>query len=196
MDGFYNYSAIILERKAKLEMLTVIAKTLGLKNPYTEKHSENMIRYAVETARKLNLSESFIENIKYGTLLHDIGKLAMPDNILNKPGKLDVEEFLEIKKHPIAGYNLLKSVFEPISLIVRDHHEKVDGTGYPFGLKGDEIGLPAKIVAVVDVFDALINERPYKKAFSKEEAVKIIKDGAGTHFDEKVVSAFLEVIAA
>ncbi len=195
MEGFYNYSAIILERKAKLEMLTVIAKTLGLKNPYTEKHSEDMIRYAVDTARKLNLGESFIENIKYGTLLHDIGKLAVPDNILNKPGKLDAEEFEEIKKHPVAGYELLKSVFEPISLIVRDHHEKVDGSGYPNGLKGDEIGLPAKIVAVADVFDALINERPYKKAFSKEEAVKIIKEGVGTHFDEEVVSAFLEVAA-
>lgn len=195
MEGFYNYSAIILERKAKLEMLTVVARTLGLKNPYTEKHSENMIRYAVETARKLNLSDSFIESVKYGTLLHDIGKLAVPDNILNKPGRLDAEEFEEIKKHPVAGYELLKSVFEPISLIVRDHHEKVDGSGYLNGLKGDEIGLPAKIVAVADVFDALVNERPYKKAFSKEEAIKIIKEGAGTHFDEEVVSAFLEVAA-
>ncbi|MCL4427461.1 MAG: HD-GYP domain-containing protein [Deltaproteobacteria bacterium] len=193
MDGFYNYSAIILERKAKLEMLGVIAKTLGLKNPYTEKHSENMINLAVSIGRKIGLSSEKLETIRYGTLLHDIGKLAVSDNILNKEGKLTSEEFDEIKKHPITGYDLLHSVFEPIALIIRHHHEKIDGSGYPDGLKKDEISIEAKIVAVVDVYDALTNVRPYKKAFSKKEALKIIMDEECSHFDKKIAECLVEI---
>ena len=183
-----------VERRAKLETLTVIAKTLELKNPYTEKHSQDMVDNAVNTAIKLGVSANFLENIKYGTLLHDIGKLAIPDNILNKKGKLTEEEFTEIKKHPLVGYELLKNVFEPISDIIKSHHERIDGNGYPFGLKGEDITLPAKIVAVCDVYDALISERPYKEPMPKNKAISIIEESAGTHFDPEVVKVFLQVI--
>ena len=182
------------ERKAKLETLTVIAKTLELKNPYTEKHSQDMIDNAVKIAAKLDIPLNLLDNIKYGAILHDIGKLATPDAILNKRGKLTEEEFAEIKKHPLVGYELLKNIFEPISDMIKSHHERVDGKGYPSGLKGDDITLPAKIIAVCDVFDALISERPYKEPMPKNKAISIIEENAGTHFDSEVVKAFLAVM--
>ena len=194
MSNVYNYSKSNTEKRIRLEMLSVVAKTLGLKNPYTEKHSENMVALAVSIGKKLGLSGIELENLEYRTLLHDIGKIAVPDDILNKPGKLTDEEFDEIKKHPIAGYELLSSVSKEIADIVRHHHEKIDGNGYPDGIKGNEIGITAKIVAVVDVFDALINVRPYKQAFSKEKALEIIISGKGLHFDKDVVEAFNTLI--
>jgi putative nucleotidyltransferase with HDIG domain len=175
-------------------MLSVIAKTLGLKNPYTEKHSENMVNLSVSIGERLGVSVIELENLKYGTLLHDIGKIATPDAILNKPGKLTDEEFDEIKKHPIVGYELLSSVSKEIADIVRHHHEHVDGSGYPDGLQNIKLGIMAKIVAVVDVFDALINVRPYKQAFTKEKALEIIRASAGSHFDKDVVEAFVTLI--
>ena len=194
MSNIYSHNKINAERKAKLEMLKIIAKTLGLKNPYTEKHSENMVALSVSIGKKLGLSGIELENLEYGTLLHDIGKIAVPDDILNKPGKLTDEEFDEIKKHPIAGYELLSSVSKEIADIVRHHHEKIDGNGYPDGIKGNEIGITAKIVAVVDVFDALINVRPYKQAFTKEKALEIIVSNKNLHFDKDVVESLVNLI--
>ena len=194
MSNVYNYGKSNTERRIKLEMLSVIAKTIGLKNPYTEKHSENMVDLSVLTGEKLGLGSIELENLKYGTLLHDIGKIAVPDDILNKPGKLTDEEFDEIKKHPVAGYELLSSVSKEIADIVRHHHEKIDGSGYPDGLQKNEIGILAKIVAVVDVFDALINVRPYKQAFTKEKALEIIVSNKNLHFDKDVVETFVNVI--
>ena len=194
MSYLYNYSKSNAERRIKLEMLSVIAKTLGLKNPYTEKHSENMVNLSVSIGERLGVSVIELENLKYGTLLHDIGKIATPDAILNKPGKLTDEEFDEIKKHPIVGYELLSSVSKEIADIVRHHHEHVDGSGYPDGLQNIKLGIMAKIVAVVDVFDALINVRPYKQAFTKEKALEIIRASAGSHFDKDVVEAFVTLI--
>ena len=194
MSNVYNYSKSNAERRIKLEMLRVVANTLGLKNPYTEKHSESMVNLSVLTGEKLGLSGIGLENLKYGTLLHDIGKIATPDAILNKPGKLTDEEFAEIKKHPIVGYELLSSVSEEIADIVRHHHEHVDGSGYPDGLRENAIGIAAKIVAVVDVFDALINVRPYKQAFTKEKALEIIISNERLHFDKDVVESFVNLI--
>ena len=194
MSNLYNYNTMAVERRAKLETLTAIAKTLELKNPYTEKHSQDMINNAVKIAIKLDVPLNLLDNIKYGAILHDIGKLATPDAILNKKGKLTEEEFAEIKKHPLVGYELLKNIFEPISDMIKSHHERVDGKGYPSGLKGDDITLPAKIIAVCDVYDALISERPYKEPISKNKAISIIEENTGTHFDSEVVKAFLAVM--
>lgn len=190
----YDYRTLNTIRNAKLETLVVVSKAIGLKSPYTEKHSGDMVNTAAAVAKKLGLAPGRIEIVKYGTLLHDIGKLAIPDAILNKPGKLEPSEFDEMKKHPQVGYELIKTIYEPIGEIVRDHHEKVNGEGYPSGLKNDEISLETKIVAVADVYDALISERPYKKPFNKNKALKAIAAGIGTHFDADVAICFIEVI--
>lgn len=190
----YSHNSISAVKRAKLEMLYTVAKTIGLKNPYTEVHSEHMVDIAILIARRLDLNSKVITVIKYGALLHDIGKIAVPNAILNKPAKLTKEEFDIVKEHTITGYELLKDVFMPISLVIRDHHERVNGLGYPYGAKGDKIDIGAKIVAIADVYDALISERPYKQAFSKDNAIDIIKEGIGSQFDPICGKCFLEVI--
>lgn len=147
--------------------------------------------------------EDFKEAISLASLLHDIGKVSIPDAILNKPGKLTTEEFEIIKTHTTAGYETLMSLRDKyeyslfINLgveIAKSHHERWDGKGYPEGLKGKEIPLAARIVSVIDVYDALISERVYKEAFSKEKSIGIIKQGLGTQFDPVVGTVFVELI--
>jgi putative two-component system response regulator len=134
--------------------------------------------------------------------LHDVGKIAIKDGILNKPGKLTPEEFEEIKKHTTFGGTVIDKIKESTSeqafleyakVFALTHHEKWDGTGYPYGLKGEEIPLLGRIMAIADVYDALVSDRPYKKAFSHEEAVQIIMDGKGTHFDPVLADLFFSV---
>lgn len=184
------YQSLREARTAKLEMLKVIAKTLGMKNEYTEKHSESMLLLSVETAKKLSFSMEQLEDIEYGTILHDIGKIAVPDNILNKPGKLTPEEFEIMKKHSLIGYELLKDVFEPISLIIRDHHEKLDGSGYPNGIKN--VDPEAQLVACADIYDALTSKRPYKNEISHEKAIDIMITDLSGKIDDKILTEFLK----
>jgi putative two-component system response regulator len=148
--------------------------------------------------------EEFLDTIILSSSLHDIGKIAISDTILNKPGKLTKEEFEVIKTHTTKGYDMLKEIekdyddnmFLSLGLqISKSHHERWDGGGYPEGLRGNEIPLAARIVAVVDVYDALISERPYKKAFSKEKSLKIIEEGVGSHFDPVISNIFIEFIS-
>ncbi len=148
--------------------------------------------------------EEFIDTITLASSLHDIGKIAISDIILNKPGKLTTEEFDIMKTHTTIGYEVLNEIEEEyggnmfISLgkqISKSHHEHWNGKGYPEGLKGNEIPLAARIVAIVDVYDALISQRPYKPAFSKEKSIEIIKQGIGTHFDPIIAKAFIEMVS-
>ena len=184
------YQSLREARTAKLEMLKVIAKTLGMKNVYTEKHSGSMLLLAINTAKKLSFSMEQLEDIEYGTILHDIGKIAVPDNILNKPGKLTPEEFEIMKKHSLIGYELLKDVFEPISLIIRDHHEKLDGSGYPNGIKN--VNPEAQLVACADIYDALTSKRPYKNEISHEKAIDIMITDLSGKIDDKILTEFLK----
>jgi putative two-component system response regulator len=128
--------------------------------------------------------------------MHDIGKVGIPDHILLKPGRLDVAEFEIMKRHSILGYEILhgsqSAMLQAAAQIALGHHEKFDGSGYPYGLKGEEIPLFARICAVGDVFDALTSERPYKKAWEDDRAVALLRDGMGSHFDPACVEAFLE----
>ena len=150
------------------------------------------------------LTPDYILELARTSPLHDIGKVAIPDNILLKPGKLTFEEFEEMKKHVEFGVFALKkelsmekeipSFIQTAIEIVGYHHEKYNGTGYPNGLKGEDIPLPGRLMAIIDVFDALVNERVYKKAFSLEESLQIIKDGIGQHFDPDIAHGFLEII--
>ena len=147
----------------------------------------------------LSLDEPYRECIIKAAPLHDLGKIAIPDNILNKPGRLTEEEFEYIKIHPQKGYDIVDTIFsglddkrllEVSENIALYHHEKYDGSGYPKGLKGEEIPLEARIMAIADVYDALVSKRVYKKPMPHEEAYKVIKDSMGTHFDPSLEACF------
>ncbi len=157
-------------------------------------HIVRMSFYAYFIAKEMGLDEEWCQKLKLAAPMHDIGKLGVPDRILLKPAKLSDEEFSEMKKHTEYGYEILKGsdidVLNIAANIALCHHERYDGNGYPRGLKGEEIPLEARIIAVADVFDALTSKRPYKEPFPLEVTLKMIKDESGKHFDPKVVQAF------
>jgi putative nucleotidyltransferase with HDIG domain len=178
------------------ETLEGWAKALELKDRETERHSKQVVNYTLEVARKLGLSEEEISHILRGALLHDIGKMAIPDHILHKPGKLTDEEWEIMMQHPVYAYNFLSKIdyLRPALDIPRYHHERWDGTGYPFGLVGDEIPLSARIFSVVDVWDALNSDRPYRKAWSAEKTTAYLQEQAGKLFDPDIVLIFLKLL--
>ncbi|MEN3009072.1 HD domain-containing phosphohydrolase [Pseudothermotoga sp.] len=172
------------------------AHVLDLRDKETEGHSERVAELTLEIARRMNVREEDMRYIRWGALLHDIGKMAIPDRVLQKPGKLTDEEWQIMKMHPVYAYQMLSRIeyLRPALDIPYCHHERWDGTGYPRGLKGYEIPLSARIFAVVDVYDALTSDRPYRKAWTKEEAIEYIKNQSGKHFDPKVVDVFLILV--
>ncbi len=179
-----------------LESIYAFAKTIEAKDYYTSEHGENMVSIAVEIGKKLNISEKELENLKHAAILHDLGKIGIPDKILHKKGKLNEKELKKIRTHPQIGAEIIRSVhfLSAVVPIVLHHHERFDGLGYSSGLKGEDILLGARIIAVADVYQALVSDRPYRKAYSKKEALKIIQDGAGTQFDPEIVKIFLEIL--
>jgi PAS domain S-box-containing protein len=170
---------------------------LDLRDKETEGHTQRVTTLTVELASKFDFKEEQLIHVRWGALLHDIGKMGVPDNILLKPGKLTDEEWEIMRRHPAFALEMLAPIaYLKSSLdIPYCHHEKWDGTGYPRGLKGEVIPLAARIFAVVDVWDALTSDRPYRKAWSTEEATQYIKDQSGAHFDPQVVNVFLNMIA-
>jgi len=166
---------------------------LDLRDKETEGHTQRVTEMTVNLARSLGLGEETLVQVRWGALLHDIGKMGVPDGILLKPGPLTAEEWVVMKKHPTFAYEMLSPIrYLRLALdIPYCHHEKWDGSGYPRGLKGEQIPLVARIFAVVDVWDALISDRPYRLAWPEEKARQLIKTGAGTHFDPQVVKEFL-----
>src|SRR5262252_3735868 len=180
-----------VEQIASLNMRTIEALALAIeaKDHTTHTHLQRVRTYAVEVARELNLDENQIEALRAAALLHDIGKLAVPEQIINKPGKLSREEFEKMKVHPIVGAEILERVAfpYPVAPIVRSHHERWDGTGYPEGLTGDHIPIGARILAAVDCLDALASHRQYRPALPLAEAMEKVKEKAGSWFDPRVV---------
>ncbi|MCX8127630.1 MAG: HD-GYP domain-containing protein [Synergistetes bacterium] len=164
------------ERLTKIKLLEKISFIMEEKDPYTRDHSKNVAFISLYLADRLGLSRKEKELLEEASLLHDIGKIGISDEILNKRGKLSPEEFEVVKKHPEIAFSILSDIkgAEVIAKVVRHHHERVDGNGYPDGLKGEEIPLLSRIIAVADIFDALISERPYRSALSPEEAIKIM----------------------
>jgi len=168
---------------------------LDLRDEETEGHSQRVTEMAVRIGQAMNLAETEIINLRRGALLHDIGKMGVPDSILHKPGKLSDEEWAVMHKHPEYAYNLLKPIaFLNSALdIPYCHHEKWDGTGYPRGLRGAEIPLAARIFAVADVSDALSNDRPYRPAWPPAKVRAYVIEQSGKHFDPQVVEVFLKL---
>jgi diguanylate cyclase (GGDEF)-like protein/putative nucleotidyltransferase with HDIG domain len=183
------------ERISRLHLATVeaLATAIDAKDQVTHDHVYRVQVYAVGLARRFGLGELEIEALKAGALLHDVGKIAVPDYILNKPGKLTAAEFDRMKIHTVVGAQILERVGFPYPVvpIVRHHHERWDGRGYPDGLKGEQIPLTARILTVVDCFDAVREDRQYRKAMTREQACQFLSDNAGKQFDPSVVEAFV-----
>jgi response regulator RpfG family c-di-GMP phosphodiesterase len=178
-----------------LEMVKTLARAVDSKDHYTHEHSDRASFKARKLAGEMGLTDQNTRYVEYAALLHDIGKIGIDESILLKPGKLTPEEYEEMKKHPIIGHQILAPVkfLGPVAQMVLYHQEWFDGRGYPEGLKGDAIPLGARIVAVIDAWDAMTSDRPYRKALPKEVAVGELKKGAGTQFDPKVVETFLKL---
>ena len=191
-----NNKTLILKdlRELFYKTIKLIAAALDAKDPYTHGHSMRVTMYSMILAKKLNLDDTMLEEIETAGLLHDIGKIGIPQRILCKPGKLTDEEYEVMKSHPEQGEKMLKDI-KKLTLIsnwLRTHHEKWDGTGYPNGLKGEEIPLSGRIIALADTYDAMTSDRPYRKALSHEIAIEEIKRCAGTQFDPVLAQLFAE----
>lgn len=172
------------------------AQALELRDKETVGHSRRVTKLAIKMAEKLGMNADEIKIIFYGALLHDIGKMGIPDEILNKPGPLTSDERIIIEQHPCDAYKLLKNIdyLESAIAIPYSHHENWDGSGYPQGLKGEEIPLPARIFSIADNWDALTSDRPYRKAWSQEKTTKYIRQNSGAKFDPQLVEVFFQII--
>jgi putative two-component system response regulator len=181
-------------KDAYLDTIFRLSVAAEYKDDDTAVHIHRMSRYSAILAEGLGLSSVEVESIRFASPMHDIGKLGVPDSILMKPGKLTPQEFKEMQKHTVFGAKILENaraeLLRASEMIALTHHEKWDGSGYPRGLKGENIPLSGRIVALADVFDALTTKRCYKPAFSLEESMRIIKESTGHHFDPKIVQAF------
>ena len=186
---------IVESQSMRNQTVNIIMQTLSEKNEREKRHSVEVAKWAKEIGVSMGLSVQKVKEIELAGLLHDIGKIAIKEDILNKPGKLTEEEYDEIKRHPESGYHILKSVDEYSSLAqcVLEHHERFDGKGYPKGIKGSQISLIARIIAVADAFEAMIAQRPYRKSLTEEMAIEEIKKNSNTQFDPEVVTAFLKI---
>jgi putative nucleotidyltransferase with HDIG domain len=172
------------------------ARALELRDEETEGHSRRVTETTIKIAKALELSDESLEHIRRGALLHDIGKMSIPDDILHKPGKLTPEERVIVQEHPTTAYKLLSPIpfLKEALEIPYSHHEKWDGTGYPQGLREREIPLSARIFAVADVWDAICSERPYNSAWPRDKAIKYLLEQSGTHFDPRIVDIFLDLV--
>lgn len=183
---------------AHLEAIERLSRAAEYKDDNTGLHVKRVGKISSEIAKLLGMDEKIVYAIEHAAPLHDIGKIGVPESILLKPGKLNEEEWAIMKGHAIIGRNILKNSSSPIvnmaELIAYTHHEKWNGSGYPLGLKGEQIPKVSRIVAIADVFDALTSERPYKEAFTYDKAISIIKEESSQHFDPAVVSAFMNSI--
>ncbi len=183
--------------KSYYDTISALAQAVEAKDPYTLGHSDRVTQLAIAIGEDMGLPREDIAVLRYGAILHDVGKIGIDESVLNKPGKLTNEEFLHMKEHPEIGENIVRGVdfLQKVRPIIRHHQERYDGLGYPDGLKGDEIPLMVAIVTVADVFDALTSDRPYRKAKPAAEAVTMIKTESGRQYNPSVVKSFLRIFA-
>ncbi|WP_409176008.1 HD-GYP domain-containing protein [Brevibacillus fortis] len=176
--------------------LTTMAASIDARDRYTSGHSQRVAYWGREIARDIGLSERKVEDVYIGGILHDIGKIGIEDEILNKKGKLTPEEYDKIKQHTVIGYEIIlqAGMFNELLPAIRSHHERIDGRGYPDGLAGDKIPLMARILAISDAFDAMVADRPYRKGLPVEEALQEIRRGSGTQFDPILAEHFIRIV--
>jgi len=188
----------IYTRGSGLSAVYALAAAVEARDPYVYGHSRKVNAYAVDLAEAIGLPPDEVSRISTAALLHDIGKIAIPDSILNKKGKLRPEDWEVIKSHPRLGANIVANVpsLVPCGDGILYHHERWDGSGYPEGLKGEAIVLDARILAIADVFDAMVSTRPYRGAYRHEKAVEALREGAGTEFDPELVEVFIRLVEA
>ncbi len=182
-------------RTSLIGTVVAFSRTVGVRDPFTAGHQQRVSQLAREIAQQMGLMPEQIDGLRMGTMVHDVGKIYLPAEILNKPGKLSVMEYELVKTHCQVGYDIIKDVVFawPIADIVYQHHERMDGSGYPQGLKGEAICLEARIVCVADVVEAMISHRPYRPALPLDEALAEIQRGSGSVYDRRIVAACLKV---
>ena len=180
---------------AHIDLIQRLGRAAEYKDTDTGEHIARMSRYSKVLALAYGMSEYEAEQLKQAAPMHDVGKIGIPDSVLLKPGRLNENEYEHMKQHALIGAKILENSPSPLLQLAHklalEHHEKWDGTGYPYGLKGEEISIEGRIVTIADVFDALTSKRPYKKAWSVEEALDLLKDEAGKHFDPQLVDLFI-----
>ncbi len=191
----HSFVSYINMRDTFLDTIQSLSVAIDAKDRYTKGHSTRVAAYAVSLAREMKWREDKIENFRHIALIHDVGKIAIPESILKKEGNLTKEEYSQMKCHAAAGSELIKDIkfFADSSNIIKHHHERWDGTGYPEGLKGEQIPVGARILFIADAFDAMTSDRPYRKALSPLNALQEIREGAGTQFDPRAVEAFVRI---
>ena len=201
-DAFLNMLEDISDSYKELEKLflgltQVMVNAIDAKSPWTRGHSVRVAEYATQIGREMGLEDEEVDNLRIGGLLHDVGKIGTYDYLLDKPERLSDDEFDVIRKHPVQGAKILQNIEQLAEVIpsILYHHERIDGRGYPQGLKGEAIPLGARILHVADSFDAMLADRPYRPSPGKEYAVAELRKWSGTQFDAEVVEAFLRVLA-
>ncbi len=191
-----NHQLMRQVRQGYTGAVEALVKAIEANDPYTRGHSERVALYAVAIAREMGFTSEQIEEVRIGAMLHDVGKIGVPQSILNKAGKLTDDEWVAVKDHPRVAAQILDpfNTSKDVLAMVYHHHERYDGKGYPAGLKGNDIPLTARILKVADSFEAMISHRPYRPAKTRSEAVQELKACSGTDFDPDVVAAFLSVL--
>lgn len=192
----FSYKLYVDMKKMYSQTISALSNAVDAKDQYTSGHSHRVADYSVEIARKMGFNEAQIDKIRTAAILHDIGKIGINENILNKPGKLENYEFDEIKKHPEIGYHILQQVtnLSEIAKIIMHHHERYDGKGYPCAIGHNKVPIESYIISVSDAYDAMTTNRPYRKALDSRTAMQIIINESGKQFHPKVVKAFVKYI--
>lgn len=175
------------------ESIRAFVHAIDAKSPYTARHSERVAEFARSLGREIGLDENAVNRLHWAGLLHDIGKIAIPDEVLSKPGRLTAEEWELIRRHPLDSVRIVQGVkrFRPLLPAIRHHHERLDGRGYPDGIPGEKLSRDARILAIADAFEAMTSDRPYRPPLSEPEALEELRAGAGTQFDPDLVDAFI-----
>lgn len=189
----YAWKLYLDSERARSRLIRAFINSIEAKDKYTQGHSERVAEYAVRIAREMKLSNRQIQLLRQGAVLHDIGKIGIADQILNKPGELDKEEMACIQHHPLIGMQILKEVGleDEVLELVRSHHERYDGLGYPDKRPAKELSLPTRILCVADAYDAMTSDRPYRKGMGNEKVFSILRECKGTQFDPDVVEALI-----
>jgi HD-GYP domain-containing protein (c-di-GMP phosphodiesterase class II) len=181
-------------KKAHLDSVKMLVEAIDAKDSYTRGHSDRVRKWSVALAEKLGFSEKRLESLEFGALLHDIGMIGIKDEVLQKPDPLNSMEYEHIQEHPLIGVKIVEggSSFKDEIPMIRHHHERFDGSGYPDGLVGENIPLEARIISIADAFDAMSSLRPYRREMSQEDALVEMEKGKGKQFDPKILEIFIK----